>query len=178
MPIEELEESKYFDCACHSDEHTLKFAYMSDDKKEYREVYTSVFLYQYHSFFVRLWHAIKYTFGYKCKYGDFDCFILREKDLDKLIDLLQKYKADMGKPESAGQWTTVGPQGNQGATGSTGMSGKPSGPQDGTQSGPQGIQETSGPQAAQDTQDVEVAEPIEESPENIVQNDDTPKGSE
>ncbi len=78
--------SEFFECTCMSDEHTLRFTL--DDT----ELYTSVFLHQYRSFFKRVWIAIKYTFGYKCKDGHWDCTILKPEDCDRLIIMLQEYK--------------------------------------------------------------------------------------
>jgi len=94
-----IEDTQYFDCACRSDEHAIAFRYISSPDSD-PEVYASVFLENGGGRFPvlgRLWRAIKYVLGYKCRYGHFDCFILRQGDLDRLIELLQKYKADMGK---------------------------------------------------------------------------------
>jgi hypothetical protein len=91
-PPFDLDEAQYFECACRSDEHTLKFIYVSAPDPE-PEFYTTVFLNEC-SLPMRIWNAIKYVFGYKCKYGHFDCFMLREKDLNRLITLLQAYKVD------------------------------------------------------------------------------------
>jgi hypothetical protein len=76
----------YFECACHSPEHTLRFSWDDEDNC----FYTEVFLNNYYRFFKRLWVAIKYVCGYKCRYGHFDCFILQEKDAEKLTQLLSK----------------------------------------------------------------------------------------
>ena len=88
-----LDGTYYFECACYSDEHTLKFVY---DKKE-QEIYTSVFLYDYHRWYQRLWIAIKYLFGYKCKYGHWDTFLMRPEDLDRFIDMFSTMKKDLSK---------------------------------------------------------------------------------
>ena len=88
MTIEDsqIEKTEYFECACASNEHTLVFNLDVEDK----ELYTSVFLHDYRSFFARCWVAIKYIFGYKCKYGHWDCTILKGKDIPRLISLLKK----------------------------------------------------------------------------------------
>jgi hypothetical protein len=83
--IEPLE-TQFFDCACHSPEHTLRFIWDDEDN----EIYTEVYLCHYFNFFKRLWVALKYVFGYKCKYGHWDCFILNNKDAQRLKDLLNK----------------------------------------------------------------------------------------
>jgi hypothetical protein len=97
MPIDKIDESQFFECACHSDEHTLRFSFIPSDDPLDNEVYSSVFLNQYHSFFGRLWVAIKYLFGYKCKYGHFDCFILKDADVDRMVELMTKYKEHIDK---------------------------------------------------------------------------------
>lgn len=81
-----MTKTEFFECTCTSDTHTLKF------KLDDVDLYTSVFLNQYRSFLGRIWVAIKYMFGYKCRYGHWDCFILKPEDIDRLADLLQIYR--------------------------------------------------------------------------------------
>lgn len=83
-----MSQTEFFECTCESDEHTLKFQLDVDEK----ELWTSVFLYQYRGFFCRLWVAVKYLFNYKCKDGHWDCFILKSEDASKLIGLLTRYQ--------------------------------------------------------------------------------------
>jgi len=93
-PVREIKESEeeeennmldgtyFFECICGSDEHTLRFILDKED----HEIYTSIFLGTEHlSWFKRLWTGIKYIFGYKCKYGHFGNWILKEEDIKKLI---------------------------------------------------------------------------------------------
>jgi len=91
--MKDIEEQEYFTCECYSDEHTLRFSYIKDPN--YLEVYTSVYIGRPGGFFKRLWSFIKYVFGHRCKYGDFDCFCLNPKDINKLIRLLRAYRDDM-----------------------------------------------------------------------------------
>jgi len=77
-------ESKFFECACYSSEHTLKFMYDGED------LWTEIYLHQYKSFFKRICCAIKYVFGYKCKWGDFDCFVFKTEDLPKFRDMISE----------------------------------------------------------------------------------------
>lgn len=85
--------TEFFECQCSSDEHTLKFVLdeACDDITDL-EIWTSVFLYQYQSWWKRVWIAIKYIFGYTSRYGHWDCFIMRPEDVDRMILLLAKYK--------------------------------------------------------------------------------------
>lgn len=82
---------EFFECVCSSDEHILRFKLDACDPDDV-ELYTSVFLNQYHNFFGRLWIAIKYLFGYKCKYGHWDCTMIKLEDANRLIKLLEEYK--------------------------------------------------------------------------------------
>jgi hypothetical protein len=79
--------TEFFECACYSDEHTLKFSYDPEDN----ELYTTVFLNQYRNVFKRVWVALKYVFGYRCKYGDWDCFIMRPEDGERLAAMLDRF---------------------------------------------------------------------------------------
>jgi len=81
-----LDGTHFFECKCYSDEHTLKFIL---DKEE-KEIYTSVYLQTYGAWYRRVWLGIKYIFGYKCKYGSFDVFLLQEEDAKRLIKLLEE----------------------------------------------------------------------------------------
>jgi len=78
----------YFECQCYSDEHTLKFLIDEEEK----DLYVSIFLNQYRNIFKRIWVAIKYVFGYKCKYGHWDTWMLREEDFKRLQQLLKEYE--------------------------------------------------------------------------------------
>ena len=82
-----LDGSHYFECKCGSDEHTLRFTLDKNDK----EIYTSVFLNQYRNVFKRIFVAIKYIFGYKCKYGHWDCWLMRDEDAQNLLKMLNEF---------------------------------------------------------------------------------------
>jgi len=79
-------ESTFFECQCTSSEHTLKFIYDEEDK----ELYTSIYLCQYRNIFKRIGIAVKYIFGYKCRYGEWDCFLFKNEDIKELQKLLEK----------------------------------------------------------------------------------------
>jgi hypothetical protein len=79
-------ETEFFECACHSDEHTLKFSYDPEDN----ELYTSVYLCQYRNFFRHVWVAVRYVLGYRSKYGHWDCFTMQPDDALRLRGLLDK----------------------------------------------------------------------------------------
>jgi hypothetical protein len=93
-----LDGTYFFECACYSDEHVLKFVY---DRKD-REIYASIFLNDWQRWYKRLWIAIKYLFRYKCKYGHWDTWLMREEDLDKFISLFTTMKEDFKEANNNG----------------------------------------------------------------------------
>lgn len=72
--------SHYIECACDSDEHTLRYVYSEEDN----EMYTSIHLNNYQAWYKRVWVAVKYIFGYRCKFGHWDCTILDVNGAKKL----------------------------------------------------------------------------------------------
>lgn len=87
--IEEL-----FICECGDPSH--QFIISAD--KETTEgpcVFISVHLNREHNIFKRIWYAIKYVFGAKSIYGDFDEIIINPNDADRLqmvVDFLKKHQ--------------------------------------------------------------------------------------
>lgn len=82
-----LDGSYFFECECGSSEHTLRF----DLDREVPTLYTSVFLNDWRPWYKRVWVGIKYIFGYKCKYGHWDCWSLRESDAKDLLYLVDEF---------------------------------------------------------------------------------------
>lgn len=80
---------EYFECSCHSPEHTLKF--FLDDDPRYPALYAYVFLSE-KKLIGRICDAVKHVFGYKCRYGHFDEFILRKEDCDRMVGLVNRFK--------------------------------------------------------------------------------------
>lgn len=76
-------ESNYFPCQCHSDEHHFWITYDPDENELSLEVHLST----YRSFFKRLVVAVKYLFGYTCRYGHWDSCLIRHQDIKRLKDL-------------------------------------------------------------------------------------------
>lgn len=75
-------------CACHSIEHQCTF-YKDED-----ETAVMIHLINYKSFWQRLIYGVRYIFGYKCKYGDWDEFIFKPEDLVKLKEFLDEERND------------------------------------------------------------------------------------
>lgn len=93
--------TEHFECQCSSDEHTLKFT-LDETSGDFEdlEIWTAVFLNQYRPWWKRVWVGLKYIFGYNSRYGHWDCFIMRGKDVNRLMTMLQKYKEIEAKLEA------------------------------------------------------------------------------
>lgn len=81
-------ENNLFICNCSDIEHQMIVSIDSEDKE--KEIYVSIHLSDYHNFFQKLWIGIKYIFGKKSKYGNWDVIILNEKDMIKLKEILER----------------------------------------------------------------------------------------
>lgn len=73
-------ERQTFICKCESLEHQVSFWQDEYDGTLYCEPHLTT----YNNFFKRLWIGLKYAFGYKCKYGNWDSMLFKEEDLEKL----------------------------------------------------------------------------------------------
>ena len=80
-------EEKLIRCACFSVEHQMIIDYDEEDNLAYVEIHLKPL-----PFFERVWHAIKYVFGHRSRYGDFDEMILDSKYADYFIELGNKLK--------------------------------------------------------------------------------------
>jgi len=75
-------------CACHSAEHNLQLAYY-DDADDW-ELFVSVHLVS-RGLLSRLWTAIRYVFGYRCRYGEWEELLIGTRDAREVIEFLQAY---------------------------------------------------------------------------------------
>mgnify|MGYP006981128076 CR=1 FL=1 len=75
-----MKDYNLFICKCDNTEHQLIFSYFKDSD----EVYVCIHLIPERNIFKRIFNALKYIFGHKSKYGDFDEFIFNKEDSDKL----------------------------------------------------------------------------------------------
>ena len=84
---------EYYECICDSDEHFLRMTYFVDEwnNMDEDEIYFSVHMQASGGFWSRLKHAVKYVFGYDCKYGHFECTTIRRKDAERFRDLMNRY---------------------------------------------------------------------------------------
>ena len=83
---------EHFECICDSEEHSMRVTYFVDewDGMEEDEVYISLYLAD-RGFWYRLWHGVKYIFGYKSLYGDYQCITIQRQDAERLRDLMNRY---------------------------------------------------------------------------------------
>lgn len=75
-------------CECKSMEHQITFVYDEDDDTIYMETHLTT----YRNFFKRFWVGIKYAFGYKCKFGNFDEIYLGPNEIKEMEEMLDDYK--------------------------------------------------------------------------------------
>lgn len=88
-----MDKKELFICECNSIEHQIVMSYFEDEK----EVYCSVHLKPERNVFKRIIHAVKYIFGHRSIYGDFDEFIFNPKDADRLQSVVDHLRTE--KPE-------------------------------------------------------------------------------
>ena len=79
-----MNNKEFFLCHCNSPEHQFILSYDCEEK----EIYITPYLSSYLSFWKRIILAIKYIFGYRSKYGHWDCIILNTKEIKRLYLLL------------------------------------------------------------------------------------------
>lgn len=77
-------------CSCGSYEHQINFDYWEDSDGD-KDMYLTIHLASY-PFWKRLWRGLKYIFGHKSNYGNFDEFILSKehaKALHEVANILE-----------------------------------------------------------------------------------------
>ena len=83
-------------CACESPEHQVIIRTIDLEPGEAKEVYLSIHLSNYQSFWKRFWAGIRYIFGYTSMYGHWDEIILTKDhvaSLENVINYLKDEKA-------------------------------------------------------------------------------------
>jgi hypothetical protein len=80
-------------CDCSSLEHQIVFRYEVDDNM----VFANIHLVK-KSFFKRIVLGVKYIFGYSCKYGHFEEFILKREHAWRLIKIANDLKYGIDSP--------------------------------------------------------------------------------
>lgn len=83
-----MKDNEILICACNSVEHQIVFIKDEDEKL----IYCQIHLNNYDSFLQRLITGIRYIFGYKCKCGHWDEFILSENHIESLEEAVEFLK--------------------------------------------------------------------------------------
>jgi len=76
--------TELFICECHYVAHQMIISYDDNDDDGWDEVNVEIHLSNYLGFWKRLYHGIRYIFGYRSSYGDFDGLTINPDDADKL----------------------------------------------------------------------------------------------
>ena len=77
-----MKEAEILICACSSDEHQIIIHKDEEDNMIYCTIHLVAL-----PFWQRIWAAIKYIFGYKCRYGNFEEFIFTKKHSETLKEM-------------------------------------------------------------------------------------------
>lgn len=85
--FDDMQEKEYFECSCGDMDHILRMCYFKD---ELDTMYVDVHLRQ-KIWYRRLWQAIKYVFGHRSTFGDFDEFLWNKKEATRVRSLLDKF---------------------------------------------------------------------------------------
>lgn len=94
-----IDETKLFRCNCGSMEHHFTMTYWPDDYPGERFIYVKTYLFTFDNIFKRARAAIKYVFGYKCKYGHWDEVLLDREKTQELVRYLLDYEASFSEPQ-------------------------------------------------------------------------------
>jgi len=81
-------------CACSSNEHQISLE--SDECEGVKDLYLAFHLAQAKPWYRRIVNAIKYVFGYRCKYGDFDEFLFTIETATVVKNYLDEYLGTTG----------------------------------------------------------------------------------
>jgi hypothetical protein len=87
----------YLECDCNSIEHNLRFSYIEDD--ETPQLFVDVPLLSRPRWYKRVWFALKYVFGYRCRYGHFDEFVFSPDEVRQLKEFMEKFEKMVEKAE-------------------------------------------------------------------------------
>lgn len=98
--MSQYDRSELFVCDCSDAAHNIIFQLWDWGKNEKRLTYPAesnfemcvhVNMEYNHTFWKRIWLAIKYIFGYRSKYGFYDVMTIRYADIPRLQALMTEY---------------------------------------------------------------------------------------
>lgn len=87
------EEQNLFVCDCGDLSHQFVVSWYPDEQNVSDEMFITVHLAQSLNFWQRFWAMLKYVFGYRSSFGDFDEVVLNKYRAKKLVDLLNRFLA-------------------------------------------------------------------------------------
>ena len=86
---DKLKNDEILVCACHSTEHQIVIQKDEEDNVVYCSIHLSPL-----PWYKRLINGIKYIFGYRCCYGDFDEFIFDKSHIGTLHEIIKVLNND------------------------------------------------------------------------------------
>ena len=86
-------------CDCGLAEHQVSFSYLFGvlETDEPGMLWMEFHLTRDADFFQRVWRSIRYIFGHRCRYGDWDTVELSASDAEVVADFLSKFVDDEKK---------------------------------------------------------------------------------
>lgn len=87
-----MDNRRYLECNCKSLEHTVQFMWFNEDSgdRDYNFLYMHTYLNPW-GFWRRLVQAVKHIFGYQCRFGCVEEFLLTDPEVEQLRDICNEY---------------------------------------------------------------------------------------
>jgi len=82
---------KFIRCDCGAAEHQAILSYFPDEEHDFQVLYLQIHLTSWGNIFPRLWHAIRYVFGYHCCYGHWDEIIINKEKAAEIRDFIARF---------------------------------------------------------------------------------------
>jgi hypothetical protein len=90
---------QFFVCDCGDPTHQFITTYYPNDE-DFQFLAVEILLNNSVKFWKRLWHGLRYAFGYKSRYGAFDEVLLNKDDAQKLKKFLEEFIENISKQEN------------------------------------------------------------------------------
>ncbi len=87
-----LDGSHYFECACGSPEHTIRFILDKGERGDFPLIFCDFYLDQYLPWYKRIWVAIKYVLMFKPHNEHFASWVMKNEDVERLQKLCKEFK--------------------------------------------------------------------------------------
>ena len=89
---------EFYICDCESAEHQFILGYFPDDEPHEKSLYLTPHLVTYDNILKRIWIAIKYVFGYRCKFGHWDEVIIAPNEAERIKLFIDGFLSCEKKP--------------------------------------------------------------------------------